>query len=305
VSAAPVRSIHDVERRARLARRHHLARSVRICDVLSLAGDLVGLHSSSPSTVYLAAFARTITPSFEELERALYEDRTLLRVLGMRRTLFVVPRDLAAIVNAACAAKLAVGERTRLLGLIEKQGIAAGASAWLDGVEEETMAALRRRGQALATELTGLYRCVRAEALAMQRAGGGSIVNVSSIAGVLTHRWMTPYCVAKAGVNMLTRCAADELGPLGIRVNAVMPSLVDTPMVSMLIGDAGVRAEYLSRIPLNRLGKPEDVGGFVAALLSEESGWVTGQCIGVDGGHTLRQGPDLVPFFQKFLPAEG
>jgi NAD(P)-dependent dehydrogenase (short-subunit alcohol dehydrogenase family) len=159
--------------------------------------------------------------------------------------------------------------------------------------------------QGLGTELTGLYRCLRAEALAMQRAGGGSIVNVSSIAGVLTHRWMTPYCVAKAGVNMLTRCAADELGPLGIRVNAVMPSLVDTPLVAMLMGDASVRAEYLSRIPMNRLGKPEDVGEFVAALLGDESGWVTGQCIGVDGGHTLRQGPDLVPFFQKFLPAEG
>jgi NAD(P)-dependent dehydrogenase (short-subunit alcohol dehydrogenase family) len=66
-----------------------------------------------------------------------------------------------------------------------------------------------------------------------------------------------------------------------------------------------VRAEYLSRIPLGRLGKPEDVGEFVAALLADEAGWVTGQCIGVDGGHTLRQGPDLVPFFQKFLPAEG
>jgi NAD(P)-dependent dehydrogenase (short-subunit alcohol dehydrogenase family) len=156
----------------------------------------------------------------------------------------------------------------------------------------------------LATELTGLYRCLRAEALAMQRAGGGSIVNVSSIAGVLTHRWMTPYCVAKAGVNMLTRCAADELGPLHIRVNAVMPSLVDTPLVGMLMGDAGVREEYLRRIPLNRLGEPDDVGSFVAGLLSDEAGWVTGQCIGVDGGHTLRQGPDLVPFFQKFLPPE-
>jgi len=157
----------------------------------------------------------------------------------------------------------------------------------------------------LATELTGLYRCLRAEALAMQKAGGGSIVNVSSIAAVLTHRWMTPYCVAKAGVNMLTRCAADELGPLGIRVNAVMPSLVETPLVAMLTADASVREEYLRRIPLDRLGKPVDVGRFVAGLLGDESGWVTGQCIGVDGGHTLRQGPDLVPFFQKFLPAEG
>jgi len=142
------------------------------------------------------------------------------------------------------------------------------------------------------------------EAAALTASVRGPCASVAAIAAVLTHRWMTPYCVAKAGVNMLTRCAADELGPLGIRVNAVMPSLVDTPLVAMLIGDAGVRAEYLSRIPLNRLGKPEDVGGFVAALLGDEAGWVTGQCIGVDGGHTLRQGPDLVPFFQKFLPAE-
>jgi Winged helix DNA-binding domain len=154
VSTVAVRTIHDAERRARLARRHHLAGSARSSDVVSVAGDVVGLHSSSPSTVYLAAFARTVTPSFEELERALYEDRTLLRVLGMRRTLFVVPRQLAAVVNAACAQKLATGERKRLLGLIETQGIAADGPAWLEMVEDETLAALRRRGQAVATELS-------------------------------------------------------------------------------------------------------------------------------------------------------
>jgi NAD(P)-dependent dehydrogenase (short-subunit alcohol dehydrogenase family) len=156
--------------------------------------------------------------------------------------------------------------------------------------------------RALQTDLVGVYRCLRAEARAMLRAGGGSIVNVSSIAGALTHPWMTSYCAAKAAVNMLTRCAADDLGEHGIRVNAVMPSLVDTPLVSLLTADAGVREEYLRRIPLGRLGEPRDVGEFVAALLSDEAGWVTGQCIGVDGGHTLRQGPDLVPFFRRLVP---
>jgi len=156
--------------------------------------------------------------------------------------------------------------------------------------------------RALDTDLVGVYRCLRAEALAMREAGGGSIVNISSIAGALTHPWMTSYCVSKAALNMLTRSAADDLGRHRVRVNAVMPSLVDTPLVSMLTADEEVRAEYLRRIPLGRLGKPADVGAFVAALLSEEAGWVTGQCIGVDGGHTLRQGPDLVPFFRRFLP---
>ena len=129
-------------------------------------------------------------------------------------------------------------------------------------------------------------------------------MNISSIAGALTHPWMTSYCAAKAGVNMLTRCTADDLGEFGIRVNAVMPSLVDTPLVTMLTADEGVREEYLRRIPLQRIGEPKDVGEFVAALLSDESGWVTGQCIGVDGGHTIRQGPNLVPFFKKFIPSE-
>jgi NAD(P)-dependent dehydrogenase (short-subunit alcohol dehydrogenase family) len=159
--------------------------------------------------------------------------------------------------------------------------------------------------RALQTDLVGVYRCLRAEALAMKQAGGGSIVNVSSIAGALTHPWMTAYCTAKAGVNMLTRCAADDLGEFGIRVNAVMPSLVDTPLVAMLSGDEEVREEYLRRIPLGRVGCPDDVGRFVAALLSDDAGWVTGQCIGVDGGHTLRQGPNLIPFFQRFAAPDG
>jgi NAD(P)-dependent dehydrogenase (short-subunit alcohol dehydrogenase family) len=166
------------------------------------------------------------------------------------------------------------------------------------------MTAAEDFGRALEADLIGVYRCLRAEALAMREAGGGSIVNISSIAGALTHPWMTSYCVAKAGVNMLTRCAADDLGEIGIRVNAVMPSLVDTPLVSMLTGDEEVRREYLRRIPLGRIGEPSDVGGVVAALLSDEAGWVTGQCLGVDGGHTLRQGPDLVPFFRRFLPPD-
>jgi NAD(P)-dependent dehydrogenase (short-subunit alcohol dehydrogenase family) len=156
----------------------------------------------------------------------------------------------------------------------------------------------------LETNLVGTFRCVRAEAKAMKAGGGGSIVNVSSIAGVLTHRWMTTYCVSKAGVNMLTACAADDLGEHGIRVNAVMPSLVPTDLAAPLVGAADAVAEYLRRMPIARLGTVDDVGALVAFLLSDDAGWITGQCIPVDGGHTIRQGPDLVPFIGQFLPAE-
>jgi NAD(P)-dependent dehydrogenase (short-subunit alcohol dehydrogenase family) len=156
--------------------------------------------------------------------------------------------------------------------------------------------------QTLDVNLTGVYRCVQAEAHAMRDAGGGSIVNVSSIAAGLTHKWMSAYCASKAGVNMLTRCAADELGAYGIRVNAVMPGLVDTELASLLVHDADATEEYLRLMPIARVGRPEDVGHIVAFLLSDEASWITGQCIPVDGGHTVRQGPDLVRVFRKFMP---
>jgi len=108
--------------------------------------------------------------------------------------------------------------------------------------------------------------------------------------------------VSKAGVNMLTRCAADELGQFGIRVNAVMPGLVDTELAVTLTSSDDAVAEYKRRMPLARIGVPADVGSFVAFLLSDDATWITGQCIGVDGGHTLRQGPDLVELFRPLMP---
>ncbi len=123
--------------------------------------DLVGLHSSDPATVMLAVRARTKGVLPEDVERALYEDRALARILGMRRTLFVVPVDLVATIHAACTRALAPRERARLVRLLEDAGIADDGDAWLAPVERATLAALQARGQATAVELSELVPALR------------------------------------------------------------------------------------------------------------------------------------------------
>jgi NAD(P)-dependent dehydrogenase (short-subunit alcohol dehydrogenase family) len=199
-----------------------------------------------------------------------------------------------ASVDAAVAAAV---ERLGPLNLaVNSAGTAA--SGPIERISSEDFA------RVLDTNLVGTHRSMRAQALAMKEAGGGSIVNISSIAGALTHPWMSPYCASKAGINMLTMCAADELGEHNIRVNAVMPSVVKTPMASILSDDEFSRNEYLSLMPISRIGRPEDVGSIVGFLLSDEASWMTGQVIGVDGGHTIRKGPNLVPLFSQFIPTD-
>jgi hypothetical protein len=149
-----VRSVSIDERRARLARRHRLAREDRATDAALLAGDLVGLHATDPATVYLAARARLRVPALAEVDRALYEERIVLRMIGMRRTMFVLPLDLAAVVKAACTEAIEAVQRRRYAKLIEANGIAKDGEAWLDRAERATLAALESRGEAVAAELS-------------------------------------------------------------------------------------------------------------------------------------------------------
>ena len=120
---------------------------------------------------------------------------------------------------------------------------------------------------------------------------GGSIVAMSSIAGASTHRLMSAYCVGKAGIEMLVKVAADELGDRGIRVNAVQPGLVSTDLVGFITAGGKLLDDYLEQMPVSRVGTVEDIAAIVAFLAGPESTWITGQMIGVDGGHQLRRGP--------------
>ena len=145
----------------------------------------------------------------------------------------------------------------------------------------------------MATNLTGTFLTLKHAGAAIARSGGGAIVAISSIAGPLTHPFMAPYCVSKAGLETLVKNAADELGRAQVRVNAVRPGLVPTELADPLVADEAVVADYLAQMPMGRLGTVDDIAAGVRYLLGPESTWVTGQVLAIDGGHTLRRGPDI------------
>jgi len=140
--------------------------------------------------------------------------------------------------------------------------------------------------------LTGTYRAMQAEAVAMREAGGGSIVNISSVAAARSGRWESAYSASKAGVDMLTRVAADEWGEYGIRVNSVLPGLITTATAAPLTDDPATRDGFIRQTPLARLGEPDDIARGVVFLLSDAAAFVTGQCLCIDGGLSLRGLPE-------------
>ena len=145
-----MRRIGVDERRARLGLRHHLAGAAR-AGVVEVARDLVGLHATDPATVYLAARARALDPGVAALEQALYEQRRLVRILGMRRTMFIEPVELMGVVQAACTDAIAAQQRRLLFDLIGRAGLADDPPSWVEDVEKVTLRALEARGGAATT----------------------------------------------------------------------------------------------------------------------------------------------------------
>jgi 7-alpha-hydroxysteroid dehydrogenase len=127
-------------------------------------------------------------------------------------------------------------------------------------------------------------------------ASRGSFVGMSSVAGHLTHLWFGAYPVAKAGIEAMIRNAADEYGAVGVRFNSVRPGFITTEVMEGVPRDSSVYASYIDNTPMGGVGEPADVALLVRFLLSDDSRWITGQEIGVDGGHTLRRGPDFTAF---------
>ena len=140
--------------------------------------------------------------------------------------------------------------------------------------------------------------------LSMVAKGGGSIVAISSTASILSSPYLSAYCAGKAAVDQMVRVAADELGAKNVRVNSVRPGLTRTGATGPMFELAPVVERFLSEQPLSRCGEPEDIGRVVRFLAGPESSWMTGQCITVDGGNTLRKFPDMGDMARQIVGEE-
>ena len=169
----------------------------------------------------------------------------------------------------------------------------AGGGGMLMGYESMDTAEFLR---VLNLNVIGTMLCIKYTLPHMIDAGGGSFVGMSSLAGHVTHPWMGAYPVSKAGIEAMIKNAADENGTHNVRFNAIRPGFVATEIMEGIPRDSEVFGSYIANTPLGDVAEADDIGHLARFLVGPESRWITGQCIGVDGGHSLRRGPDFTSF---------
>ena len=208
------------------------------------------------------------------------------------------PADVTNEDETARAVEAATAWSGRLHGAVH----CAGGSETIGPITQIDSDAWRRT---VDLNVNGTMYVLKHSAREMVRGGGGSFVAISSIAASNTHRWFGAYGPTKSAIDHLMKVAADELGPSWVRVNAIRPGLIRTDLVEPIMQTPGVREDYRINTPLPRVGEAEDVASLSLFLLSDAAGWITGQVINVDGGQSLRRGPDFTAMLEPMFGADG
>lgn len=160
------------------------------------------------------------------------------------------------------------------------------SNAGIGSMSPSTELAYEDWSRVISINLDGVFLCAKHAIKAMQKSGGGSVINCASILGHVGQAATAAYTAAKGGVVNLTRALAVEYAKENIRVNAVCPGYIDTPLLSQL--DDATRNHLISLHPMGRLGKPEEIAKAVTFLASDDASFVTGASLLVDGGYTAQ-----------------
>lgn len=191
---------------------------------------------------------------------------------------FFIQTDVSNKEQAAAMVGKVVERWGRLDCALNNAGIDGSMGATADCTEETWQ-------NTIAVNLTGVFLCMKYEIQQMLKQGGGAIVNIASVAGLVGYPGLPAYVASKHGVVGLTKNAAIEYAKQGIRVNAVCPGAIRTPMLEDAIRQGLIPEEQLAGLaPLGRLGLPEEIGEAAAWLCSEKSSFMIGQAVPVDGG---------------------
>lgn len=203
------------------------------------------------------------------------EDAPVTRAREMGRRVLVRQVDVSAAAQVEAMVQAALDEFGRVDVLFNNAGLSLPGMLWK--MSEEAF------DRVIAVNLKGTFLCTRAVAAPMMAQKSGSIINVTSSAGLLGTIGQVNYTAAKGGVHAFTKSCAKELARYGIRVNAIAP-MAETRMTETIARDPRFAAKYLERIPLGRFGQPEEVAPAVVFLAGDDSRYITGQTLGVDGG---------------------
>ena len=195
-----------------------------------------------------------------------------------------VPADVSREPDVAALVERTVSEFGRLDGACNNAGVEMHNKLVPDLTAEDW-------NQVFAIDVSGVFLCMHYQIRAMRETGGGAIVNMSSMNGLVAIPHATEYVAAKHAVIGATRGASSETRETGVRVNAVLPGLIETPMIDRLKEQPGFKDHYaaaLERHSVGRFGKPDDIAYAVRWLLSDEAAFVNGAILAVDGGYTAR-----------------
>jgi NAD(P)-dependent dehydrogenase (short-subunit alcohol dehydrogenase family) len=208
------------------------------------------------------------------------------------------PTDVTNEDETARAVDAATAWSGRLHGVVH----CAGGSETIGPITQIDSDAWRRT---VDLNVNGTMYVLKHAARELVRGGGGSFIAISSIAASNTHRWFGAYGPTKSAIDHLMKVAADELGASWVRVNGIRPGLIRTDLVEPIMQTPGVKDDYMINTPLPRVGEVSDVAMLALFLLSDAAAWITGQIINVDGGQSLRRGPDFTAMLEPVFGEDG